>query len=118
MSSTAQVVQRYIELTNTPGSPSFDLFADKLEWREVHSGRSGGQQELFAAMKESRDMFDNIRVEASALIIDGESACLEAIWSGRVIADYFTMSMPVVFIFGARGGKIVKKIRYVIIPPR
>ena len=67
MSSTAEVVQRYIELTNTLGSPSFDLFADELEWREVHSGRSGGQQELFAAMKESRDMFDNQGVEVKSL---------------------------------------------------
>jgi hypothetical protein len=116
MSSTKDVVQRYVELTNEPGSPSFDLFGEQVDWCEVHSGRAGGKQALFAAMRESRQMFDAVRLDVKSLIVDGEAASLEAVWSGRMIANDVRVSVPMVYIFGVRDGRIVKEADYVVMP--
>jgi ketosteroid isomerase-like protein len=116
VSNTAEIIRRYIDLTNAPGSPSYPLFADQLEWLEAHSGRNGGQAELFAAMNESRAAFDEMKVELKSLIVDGESAALEAQWSGRMMATGTTLSVPMVYIFGVRDGRIVKEIDYVVMP--
>jgi hypothetical protein len=116
MASTADVMHRYVELTNSPGSPSFPLFGPAVEWWEVHSNRRGGREELFAAMRQSREAFDNVKLELKSLIIDGESAALEGKWSARMIAGGALIAVPLVFIFGVRDGKIVKEIDYVIMP--
>lgn len=34
MPDTREVVWRYVELTNEPGSPSFELFGEQVGWLE------------------------------------------------------------------------------------
>lgn len=116
MSSTAEVIERYIALTNQPGSPSFDLFGDSVDWLEVHSGRNGGREDLFAAMRESRAMFDQVKLEVRSLIVDGEAASLEAVWTGRMVANDAVIAVPMVYVFGVQGGRIVKESDYVVMP--
>jgi hypothetical protein len=114
--STKTVIERYIQLTNEPGSPSFPLFGDSLEWLEVHSGRRGGQRELFSAMRESRAAFTQMRIDVLSLIVEGDSAALEARWSGHMTSGDRRISVPMVYIFGVRDGVIIKEIDYVIMP--
>jgi hypothetical protein len=116
MSDTRQVIERYVELTNQPGSPSFELFADQVEWLEVNSGRCGGRDELFAAMREGREALDQVTLEVKSLIVEGEAASLESVWSGRLIAQDIRLSVPLIYIFGVRDGRIVKEIDYAVMP--
>ena len=52
----------------------------------------------------------------AARVSTRETAALEGVWSGRIIANDATVSAPMVFVFGVRDGRIVKETDYVVLP--
>ena len=117
MPTTAEIVRQFVERMNSGGSQTFPLFGEHLEWIEVHSGRRGGRQELFAAMGESRAQFESVSFEPVSTIVEGDNAALEGQWSATIISTGRRITVSLVFMLSVRDGRIVREIDYVIMPP-
>jgi ketosteroid isomerase-like protein len=109
-------IETFVEVYNREGSLVYPLYADELDWLEMPSGRRGGRAELFAALKEARDMVEGMKLKPLSIVADTADGFLETEWSGRRRSDGSAMFSRVLWVFAFKDGKITKEHDYSIRP--
>jgi ketosteroid isomerase-like protein len=108
------LVRTFVDVYNAPGSDVYPLFADDVDWSEHSSGRGGGREELFSALRELRAEWTELHLEIDQIIADEDSAALVSSWTARM-PDGAQVATSIVWILEFKDGLITKEHDYVLL---
>jgi ketosteroid isomerase-like protein len=108
------LVLKFVERYNTENSDTYQLYGPEVDWLEMPSGRHGGRDALFAAMKSARVQLANMHLEVLSITADDDAAVLESRWNGVSRDDGSQLSGRVLWLFGYRNGLISREREYVV----
>ena len=110
--SVRKHIENFVEVYNRPASAVYPLYADTLDWIEMPSGRHGGRDELFAALKGVRDAITDMKLRVISIVANEHDGLLESEWTGKMVADGSPIKARVLWIFSFKDGKISKEHDY------
>jgi ketosteroid isomerase-like protein len=116
--STRAAVENFVKVFNEAGSEIYPLYADRVNWIEMPSGRRGGREELFEALRQSRTHFGELRMEALSITAGETDAVLESELTLVPASGGDALTARTIWIFGFADGKIVREHDYSIVLPR
>lgn len=105
-------VENFVRVYNEPGSEVYPLYGASVDWIEMPSGRRGGRDELFAALRQARSHFINLHMEAISITADETTAVLESEIALKTTAEDSALRVRTIWFFGFADGKIVKEHDY------
>jgi ketosteroid isomerase-like protein len=80
--------QEYIRVYNRPESDVRGFYAEDLVWHELPGGRSGGQQDLFAALGGVRDVLTDLKItDVIRTYSKGSVGVLDCNWRATIRGD-------------------------------
>lgn len=108
------LVERFVERYNQPGSDVYPLCGPEVDWIEMPSGRHGDRDAFFAALKEAREAISDLRIEVISITADEDagSAVLESNVTGLKNADGRSFRLRVLWFLAFRDGLICKEHDY------
>jgi ketosteroid isomerase-like protein len=104
-------VEQFVEAFNAPRSDVYPLFGDQVDWIEMPSGRSGDRDALFAAFRQSRSYFSDLKMVAISITAGESDAVLESELT-LTSADGAIVRARTIWIFGYENGRIAKQHDY------
>lgn len=107
-----EAVENFVQVFNAPGSDVYPLFADEVDWIEMPSGRSGGREELFAALRQSRSYFADLHMDVLSITADDNDAVLESQLTLKSADGATVVRARTIWILGFKDGKIAKEHDY------
>jgi ketosteroid isomerase-like protein len=105
------LVERFVEAFNAPGSDVFPLYGEQVDWIEMPSGRGGDREALFAALRQSRSYFTDLKMAALSITAGESDAVLESELT-LTSADGMIVRARTIWIFGFENERIVKEHDY------
>ena len=111
-----QLIERFVEVYNMEGSLVYPLYADRIDWIEMPSGRRGGHDELFAALKGARTAMTNLRLTVLSITADQNSGVLESELHAVRTNSNAPIVIRVLWFFAFDNDKIVKEHDYSVTP--
>jgi ketosteroid isomerase-like protein len=80
--------REFIRVYNEPESDVRRFYSEDLVWHELPGGRSGGQQDLFAALAGVRDVLTDLKItDMIRTYSKGSIGILEDNWRATIRAD-------------------------------
>ena len=112
---TKDVIENFVRVYNEPGSNVYPLYGERVDWIEMPSGRRGGKEELFDALRQSRDFLKDLRLDVLSIVANGPDGVLESSFSAAAVKDGSPIKARIIWFFTAEGGKITKEHDYSIV---